>query len=193
MLVLASQSPRRREILERAGFEVSIRISGVPEELLPGESAVDYVRRLASAKAWAVDRNPGEIVLGADTVVVLGDAVLEKPVDQTHAVEMLELLSGVEHRVITGICLRHDSGQICDSSETAVRFARLSRFEIEDYARSGEPIDKAGAYGIQGLASKFIERIDGCYFNIVGLPISLVYRHLKEIEAKLMPERNLPI
>ena len=193
MLVLASQSPRRREILERAGFDLSVRVSGVPEERLPGERADAYVRRLASAKAAAVPREPGEIVLGADTVVVLGEEVMEKPRDNVHAMEMLTMLSGMEHRVITGICLRHQRGQVCDSAETAVRFAPLSRSEIEDYVRSGEPMDKAGAYAIQGLAAKFIERIDGCYFNVVGLPVSLVYRHLKEIGAGLMPARNLPM
>ena len=193
MLVLASQSPRRREILERAGFELSVRVSGVPEERLAGEHADAYVRRLARAKAVAVPRESGEIVLGADTVVVLGEDVLEKPRDTAHAIEMLAMLSGAEHRVITGICLRHEGGQICDSAETAVRFAPLSRAEIEDYVRSGEPMDKAGAYAIQGLAAKFIERIDGCYFNVVGLPVSLVYRHLKEIGAGLTPGRNLPM
>lgn len=193
MLVLASQSPRRREILERAGFELSVRVSGVSEERLAGEHADAYVRRLASAKAAAVPRESGEIVLGADTVVVLGDDVMEKPRDTAHAIEMLTMLSGAEHRVITGICLRHQGGQICESAETRVRFAPLSRAEIEDYVRSGEPMDKAGAYAIQGLAAKFIERIDGCYFNVVGLPVSLVYRHLKELGAGLMPGRNLPM
>ena len=193
MLVLASQSPRRREILERAGFELCVRVSGVPEERLAGEHADAYVRRLSRAKAVAVPRESGEIVLGADTVVVLGDDVMEKPRDTAHAIEMLTMLSGAEHRVITGICLRHEGGQICDSAETAVRFAALSRAEIEDYVRSGEPMDKAGAYAIQGLAAKFIERIDGCYFNVVGLPVSLVYRHLKEIGAGLTPGRNLPM
>jgi len=183
MLVLASQSPRRREILERAGFRLAIRVSGVPEDREEGEDADAYVRRLARAKAEAVAREPGEIVLGADTVVVLGDRVLEKPRDAADAVAMLTMLSGVEHRVITGICLRHPGGLICDSAETVVRFAPLLQDEIEDYVRSGEPMDKAGAYAIQGLASKFIERIDGCYFNVMGLPVSLVHRHLKQIGA----------
>ncbi len=190
MLVLASQSPRRREILERAGFQLSVRVSGVPEERRSGEPAEAYVRRLASAKAAAVHRKPGEIVLGADTVVVLGDEVMEKPRDPAHAFEMLSRLSGQQHLVVTGICLRHDDGQVSDSVETTVRFASLTPSEIEEYVRSGEPMDKAGAYAIQGLAAKFIERIDGCYFNVVGLPVSLVYRHLKEIGAGLMPGRN---
>ena len=121
MLVLASQSPRRREILERAGIRCHVRISGVPEELLDMNTR-DYVRRLARDKAEAVARHSGEIVLGADTIVVLGDTVLEKPSDAAHAVEMLTLLSGQNHRVITGICLRHGGGILCDYAETTVRF-----------------------------------------------------------------------
>jgi septum formation protein len=181
MLVLASQSPRRREILERAGIEVTVRVSGVPEERLPGEHPVEYVRRLARAKAEAVPCQSTEVVLAADTVVVLDEEVLEKPRDIEDASRMLQMLSGREHRVITGICLRHETGLLCDSAETLVRFVALSKAEIEIYAHSGEPMDKAGAYAIQGLASKFIDRIEGCYFNVVGLPVSLVYRHLKEI------------
>lgn len=183
MLVLASQSPRRKEILRHAGIEAAVRISGVPEHRLPDEPAVEYVRRLARLKAEAVPMSAGEIVLGADTVVVLGNEILEKPDDVPHAAEMLRKLSGRSHSVITGICLRHANGIVADHAETLVQFETLSRQEIEEYAASGEPIDKAGGYAIQGLASKFISRLDGCYFNVVGLPISLVYRHLKEIQA----------
>lgn len=179
--MLASQSPRRREILERAGIEVTVRVSGVPEERLPGENPVAYVRRLARAKVEAVRCNSGEVVLAADTVVVLGEEVLEKPLDVEDAIRMLQMLSGQQHRVITGICLRYEAGLVCDSAETLVRFVPLTEEEIEIYAHSGEPMDKAGAYAIQGLASKFIGHIEGCYFNVVGLPVSLVYRHLKEI------------
>lgn len=181
MLVLASQSPRRAEILRNAGFEATIRVSGVPEERLPGETAVAYVRRLARMKAEAVERTTGEIVLAADTIVLIGEEILEKPLDAAHAAAMLNKLSGRSHSVITGICLRHDGGLITDHAETLVQFETLSAEEITQYARSGEPLDKAGAYAIQGLASKFISRIDGCYFNVVGLPISMVYKHLKEI------------
>lgn len=181
MVVLASQSPRRREILRNAGIEATVRVSGVPEERLPGETAVSYVERLARMKAEAVHRADGEVVLGADTVVVLGEEILEKPDDAAHAAEMLSKLSGRCHSVITGICLRHGSGTVTDHAETIVQFETLSSDEIRDYAASGEPIDKAGAYAIQGLASKFISRIDGCYFNVVGLPISMVFRHLKEL------------
>jgi septum formation protein len=178
-LVLASQSPRRREILERAGFEFTVRIAGVPEEPAPGETPVDYVRRLSRTKAEAVERLPGETVLGADTVVVLDEHLLEKPRDAADAARMLRLLSGRGHTVVTGICLVSDHGAAVAHEETRVYFSTLSEAEIEEYVASGEPVDKAGAYAIQGLASKFITRIDGDYFNVVGLPVALVYSTLK--------------
>ncbi len=123
-------------------------------------------------------------MLGADTTVVIDDQVLEKPADADDARAMLRLLSGREHTVITGICLLHDrSAYIVDHSATQVRFAPLTDSEIADYVASGEPMDKAGAYAIQGLASKFVESVDGCYFNVMGLPLSLVYRHWKTLTA----------
>jgi septum formation protein len=183
MLVLASQSPRRREILANAGLPFVIRTHSVPEQRQAGETPHEYVRRLSRAKAEAVEMGPAEIVLGADTVVVVDNHVMEKPRDEADANRMLEMLSGREHSVITGICLRHASGVISDSAETRVRFVVLSAAEITEYVASGEPLDKAGAYAIQGLASKMIDRIDGCYFNVVGLPIALVYGHLKAVDA----------
>jgi len=180
VLVLASTSPRRREILTAAGFEFSVRAPQIPEEREPGESPVAYVRRLAEQKALAVPINPGEIILAADTTVVVADELLEKPRDASNAARMLALLSGRVHEVITGICLRSESRKIVDAEITRVRFATLSEAEIAWYVGTGEPMDKAGAYAIQGFASKFIERVDGCYFNVVGLPIALVYRRLKE-------------
>jgi septum formation protein len=177
--ILASQSPRRRELLLAAGFEFTVRARTVEEIRRPSESPVDYVRRLARDKAESSWETAEEVVLGADTVVVADDHVLEKPKDADDARRMLKLLSGREHSVITGICLRHAGGVIVDHAETMVRFAKLTDAEIDAYVESGEPMDKAGAYAIQGLASKFIERIDGCYFNVVGLPVPLVYRHWK--------------
>ena len=181
MLVLASQSPRRREILANAGIPFTVRAPYVPEERKAGETAEDYVRRLAGDKALAVECHDNETILSADTVVVVKDAILEKPRDHSDAVRMLRLLSDCEHQVLTGICLRSRSVKILDIASTRVHFARLTGPEIEEYVCSGEPMDKAGGYAIQGLASKFIDRIEGCYFNVVGLPISLVYRHLKEL------------
>ena len=181
VLVLASNSPRRREILTAAGFEFVVRVPGIAEERLPAEPPIQYVRRLAEQKACAVPMNPGEIILAADTTVVVEDQLLEKPRDASDAARMLALLSGREHEVITGICLRSNTRTVVDAATTRIRFAALTPEEIDAYVASGEPMDKAGAYAIQGLASKFIERVEGCYFNVVGLPIALVYRHLKSI------------
>ena len=189
-LVLASQSPRRRELLSTAGIPFTIRVREVEEIRAPGEPPDAYARRLARAKAEAAWEDRHEIVLGADTVVVLGDVlgdvlgpdVLEKPRDAADARDMLRRLSGRDHTVITGICLRHPRGAEVDSSATVVRFAPLTDAEIDAYVASGEPMDKAGAYAIQGLASKFVERVDGCYFNVIGLPLSQVYRYLKSLE-----------
>jgi septum formation protein len=181
MLVLASQSPRRREILAAAGLDFVVRISNVPENHSAGESPDEYVRRLAEAKARAIEADAGDLVLGADTVVVVDNHILEKPADSSDASRMLNLLSGREHDVITGICLLGDGHTIVDSARTRVHFATLSKREIDDYVSSGEPLDKAGGYAIQGLANKFIDRIEGEYFNVMGLPIALVYRHLKTL------------
>jgi septum formation protein len=180
-LVLASESPRRRELLALAGFQFTVRARPVEERRTPGETPVHYARRLALEKAAAVSRDPDEIVLGADTIVVVDDQVLEKPADEQEARAMLRLLSGREHTVITGICMVHGDRSISDHASTDVRFAVLNGSEIETYIHSGEPSGKAGAYAIQGLASKFVERIDGCYFNVMGLPVSLVYRHWKSL------------
>ena len=179
MLVLASSSPRRREILERAGIPFIIRAAAVDETVLPGEPARDYVIRIAREKAAAVSAGAGEIVLGADTTVVVDGQILAKPIDSADAARMLALLSGRCHQVLTGICLRSRQSAVEDCAQTSVWFAPLSQEEIDDYAASGEPMDKAGAYGIQGLASKYIERIEGCYFNVMGLPVALVYRYLR--------------
>jgi septum formation protein len=180
-LILASQSPRRRELLTTAGFSFDVRVRPVEEVRGAGETPEAYVQRLATEKAEASWDGADEIVLGADTVVVLDQDVLEKPRDLADARRMLALLSGREHRVITGICLRHAGGRTVDHVSTAVRFAPLSADEIDAYVASGEPMDKAGAYAIQGLASKFVERIDGCFFNVVGLPVSRVYRYLQAL------------
>ena len=178
MLILASKSPRRRELLSSAGIEFQVRVVDVPEVRLPDEDPTDYVRRLARAKAEAIEPAGKDVVLGADTVVVADHHVLEKPVDEADARRMLRILSGRAHYVTTGVCLRSRMREVVDTATTAVRFVELTDAEIAAYVGSGEPMDKAGAYAIQGLASKFIDRIEGCYFNVVGLPVALVYRHL---------------
>ncbi len=182
MLVLASKSPRRQQILRDAGIPLVVRAADIPEVRRADESPIDYVRRLAEEKACAVEMHSGEVVLSADTVVVIDGQVLEKPGNVADALRMLGLLSGREHQVITGICLRSESRTIIDTASTRVRFVPLTESELQSYAASGEPMDKAGAYAIQGLASKFIDRIEGDYFNVVGLPVALVYRRLKEIQ-----------
>jgi septum formation protein len=181
MLVLASQSPRRSEILRQAGIDFVTRPADVDETVQHGEEPDHYVRRLAEAKAMALDPRESDIILGADTTVSLDHHLLGKPEDAQDAARMLSLLSGRRHEVITGICLRMGRRVVLDSAVTLVWFSHLTDAEIAAYVASGEPMDKAGAYAIQGLASKFIEKIDGCYFNVVGLPVSLVYRHLRTL------------
>jgi septum formation protein len=179
MLVLASQSPRRSEILRQAGIPFTVRAADVDESVLAAESPADYVQRLAKAKAHAVGAADGETVLGADTTVVIDGEILAKPADAADARRMLVRLSGRRHEVLTGICLRRGDHAIRDYATTGVVFAALSDAEIDEYVASGEPMDKAGAYAIQGLASKFVERIEGDYFNVMGLPVAMVYRLLR--------------
>jgi septum formation protein len=179
MIVLASASPRRAELLANAGFGFIVRPSHIDEIHHPGESARDYVCRLAAEKARAVEAHPGEVVLAADTTVHLNGRILEKPAGASEALEMLQALSGQSHEVLTAICLRSHAGFVVDCESTHVRFLHVPVEELTAYANSGEPLDKAGAYAIQGYASRFIDRIEGCYFNVVGLPVSMVWRHLR--------------
>jgi septum formation protein len=176
--VLASQSPRRAEILRQAGIPFLVRKAAVDEIPLEGEPPEDYVRRLAEWKALAADSSPDEIVLGADTTVVVDGEMLAKPADVADARRMIAQLAGRRHEVLTGICLKRASRRVCDCAVTQVWFSAMTEAEINAYAASGEPMDKAGGYAIQGLASRYVERIDGSYFNVMGLPVSLVYRHL---------------
>jgi septum formation protein len=192
-LILASASPRRSELLRLAGIDFIVRSRPVEEIPRAGEAPEQYSRRLAREKAAAARMSPEELVLGADTIVVLGDHILEKPADAEDARRMLRMLSGKTHVVITGICLLHQEKEISDAELTRVHFAELTDREIDDYVASGEPMDKAGAYAIQGLASKFVDRIEGCYFNVMGLPLSLVYRRLKNEKAALSSGPRLQI
>jgi len=180
VIVLASASPRRAEILSNAGIPFVREIPApIDETPAPGETPQDYVLRVARAKAAAIATGPGRIVLGADTAVVIDGEILGKPSSSEDAARMLRRLSGQAHDVITGVCLRDSRTQVVDAATTRVWFSLLPEAEIEAYLDSGEPMDKAGAYGIQGLASKFVTRIEGCYFNVMGLPVSLVYAHLR--------------
>ncbi len=179
-LVLASGSPRRREILENLGVEFAVRSVDIDESPLAGEAAEPYVLRLARAKARAAASRGGEIVLAADTIVVLDGALLGKPRDPADAWRMLGSLSGREHEVLTGVAVAGQESVRAEIERTRVRFAELSAAEIEWYVASGEPLDKAGAYAVQGLGALFVERLDGNYSNVVGLPLPLTYRLLAE-------------
>ncbi len=174
-LVLASASPRRAELLRAAGIAFDVLTADVDETRRDGEAADAYVARLAEAKARAViDRAAGRPVLGADTVVVCGDDILGKPADAADAKRMLRMLSGRAHVVLTGVCLAFGALQT-EIASTTVHFAPLTDGDIDWYVASGEPSDKAGAYAIQGLASRFVTTISGPYTNVVGLPVGLVY------------------
>jgi septum formation protein len=182
-LILASSSPRRQELLRNAGFQFQVRPAKVDEVPRPGEAAEDFARRAARDKALAAARSSrrGSMVLGADTVVEVNGQIFGKPSGPDDAARMLRQLSNITHRVITGVCLVRAPEKIeaLKHETTVVTFRDLDEQEIRNYVKSSEPFDKAGSYAIQGLASKFVTRISGCYFNVVGLPIPLVYEMLK--------------
>ena len=187
-LILASASPRRSELLTNAGIRFTAEPAHIAEEPLSGELPLQYAQRLAHDKARAVfARHPQNVVLGADTVVVVDEHLLEKPLDMQDAVRMLRLLSGRSHQVITGVCLVARSHEQTEAEITEVRFSTLSESEIANYVGTGEPMDKAGAYAIQGRAARWIPRIEGCYFNVVGLPIALVSTLLKSFQLADSP------
>jgi septum formation protein len=176
-IILASASPRRRELLGQAGFKFEVLPAHINEDPRSDEDPIGYVVRLAREKAAAVYgqvRDPEAIALGADTTVTLDGHLLAKPEDANDAGRMLRMLSGRTHRVITGVAIASAAGVEVAAEVTGVQFLTLTDEEIEAYIATGEPMDKAGAYGIQGYAAKWIPRIEGCYFNVVGLPLALV-------------------
>ncbi|HEX9764780.1 MAG TPA: Maf family protein [Candidatus Acidoferrales bacterium] len=184
-LILASASPRRRELLTNAGFEFEVIPSEVEEPGNTGAPPGAFAERVAQLKAETVARafapTYRAVVLGADTVVVARGELLGKPRSPEEARAMLEKLSGREHQVITGVALVNAAGRCTLAHETTrVQFRELTAEEIADYVASGEPLDKAGAYAIQGRASRFVTRIEGCYFNVMGLPVALVDRLLRQ-------------
>ncbi len=198
MIVLASASPRRQELLRNAGIPFTVHITNIPEAPRPGESATACARRLAEEKADAAFHLvPGRFILAADTIVVVDDEILGKPRDQADAMRMLRLLSGRTHQVVTGVCLIGSVPRTANqkltteftefaefkdtrSETTRVTMLPLTEEDIHSYVASGEPMDKAGAYAIQGIASRWIPRIEGDYFNVVGLPVALVCQMLHE-------------
>ena len=174
-ILLVSSSPRRREILTMTGIPFRALKTSVEEEVLP--SPIETVVKNAEKKVLSVkDEQKEEIALAADTIVVLDDKILGKPKSEKEAIEFLKRLSGRWHTVITGFSLRFPDGKLVSSyEESKVKFKRLSLSEIEWYVSTGEPLDKAGAYGIQGIGALFIEKIEGDFFNVMGLPISRIY------------------
>ena len=185
-IILASGSPRRAEILRNAAIPFETLAEVVDETRRPGELRADYLRRLALAKARAaagVQRDPGDcLFVGADTVVVVGDEILGKPESPDDARRMLRLLSGTTHEVHTGLAIirRPGAAEAVIEEATRVTFAPLSDREIDAYIDTGEPFDKAGAYGIQGIGGRYVTRIEGCYFNVMGLPLARLWVLLRE-------------
>lgn len=187
-LILASASPRRADLLAAAGFAFDVIPVEIDERVMPLEQPADYVVRLARAKAREIARrNPGRPVLGADTAVVVDRQILGKPAGAAEAAGMLRMLSGRSHDVLTGVAVCLDGREEYEAVCTRVRFLQLSDAEIAWYVAAVEPYDKAGGYGVQGLASRFVESVDGSYSNVVGLPVATVYRLLKQLGA-LGPE-----
>jgi septum formation protein len=190
MFVLASSSPRRRELLRNAGITFEVQVEEVPEIHTAGEKPIDFALRLACAKADAVARHrPQDFVLGADTIVIVAGEILGKPADGKDAARMLGLLSNKSHEVTTAVCLAYPArnGQerekLTGFETTRVHMSPLSDEDVAAYIATGEPMDKAGAYAIQGIASRWIDRIEGDYFNVVGLPVALVYGMLRKSGA----------
>ncbi|MBV8891741.1 MAG: septum formation protein Maf [Acidobacteria bacterium] len=188
MLILASASPRRQQLLRNAKIPFLVEPTHLPELAKPGEEPKSYVERLAAQKARVIaGHHLDDFVLGADTTVVAGDQILNKPVNRPDAERMLEMLSGSTHQVMTGVCLiapraRNEvlRKELVRSKMTSVTFERLREEEIQFYTSTGEGMDKAGGYAIQGIASRWISQIEGDYFNVVGLPVALVYGMLTE-------------
>jgi septum formation protein len=180
MLILASSSPRRADLLRAAGIAFDVFPVNIDESVMKLEPPGEHVRRVAREKADAAfAANPDAVVLGADTIVLISGEIMGKPRDPADATRMLRSLSGREHEVLTGVAVVAKKGIAVEVARTRVWVNPLNELEISTYVASGEPLDKAGAYGIQGLGSKFIDRIQGSYSNVVGLPVALVYRLLK--------------
>ena len=178
-LVLASKSPRRRELMHLLDMAFTVRVADVEETLLPGVTPEQQASHLSYIKAKAAAK-PGEIVIGADTIVVLGSRILGKPKDKQEAVQMLQMLSGNTHRVMTGVTVISDEKEISCTEVTEVTFRTLTDQDILHYVDTLEPMDKAGSYGIQGGAAKFVEGIRGDYFNVVGLPVCRLSQILRD-------------
>lgn len=191
-IILASTSPRRKELLESIGLDFSVIPSNYEEEHGLGLSPAEYVKYLSKMKGREVAKRHEGLIISADTVVVHKDRIIGKPRDKEHAFEILSLLSDDIHSVFTGYTILENSKIISKSVETKVFFNKLSDDEINEYINTGEPIGKAGAYAIQGLGKKYIKKIDGCYHNVVGLPLPSLIETLKEFNTQIstIPQRQ---
>lgn len=190
-LILASGSPRRRELMERMGLTFSVQAADVDETLVPGLTAQEQVVRLSRIKAQAVAETAGEgaVIVAADTVVVLDGIILGKPKDRQDAKKMLRAFSGRSHHVLTGMTVLGPGGMECHCEETEVYFRPLSQGEIDAYIATGEPMDKAGAYGIQGYAALFVEKLAGDYYNVMGLPVCALGQMLRRAGVPVLEEQ----
>ena len=188
-LILASQSPRRKELLGLFSVPFTVRVADIDEGMDLSQPVENEVARVSRLKAEAVSRKPGDVVVAADTVVVCDGQVLGKPKDEADAYRMLRLLSGRDHQVMTGLTVLRGDTAVVHTEITDIHFRKLTDKQINDYIRTGEPMDKAGSYGIQGGAALFVEGIRGDYFNVVGLPVCKLGEILEEIAPELMEER----
>jgi septum formation protein len=183
-IILASASPRRQELLRSAGVALEVCAADIPEVPHPGELPLEFAERMAREKAHAIQRSfPDRVILAADTVVAVGSEILGKPTDAEDASHMLHLLSGRSHQVTTGVCVLGNDFEDVRSETTRVEFSAISENAISEYVETREPMDKAGAYAIQGGAGKWVKRIEGDYNNVVGLPLDVVLRMLREHDA----------
>ena len=188
-VILASQSPRRKELLGLFHIPFTVRVADVDETLIPGASAYSEVARLSRLKALAVERQDDDVVIAADTIVVCDGRILGKPHSREEAKEMLRLLSGRDHQVMTGLTVLRGENAVVVTEVTDLHFRVLTEQEIEDYVASGEPMDKAGAYGIQGGAALFCQKLNGDYYNVVGLPVCRLAEILRELAPDVVGGR----
>ncbi|MGM9640607.1 MAG: Maf family protein [Faecousia sp.] len=185
-IILASQSPRRRELLELMGLEFQVRVADIDETMDLNADPADEVARVSAAKANAVAAGPEDLVLAADTIVVCQGRILGKPHSPREAREMLELLSGRDHQVMTGYTLRQGDKILTHTEVSHIHFRPLLPEEIHAYVETGEPMDKAGAYGIQGKAALFVSRLEGDYYNVMGLPLCALTQSLRDFGVKIL-------
>jgi septum formation protein len=187
-LILASQSPRRKELLGLFHIPFTVQVADIDEAMDPGQDPAQEVARVSKLKAMAVGREPEDVVIAADTIVVLGGQILGKPTDEAHARAMLTALSGRDHQVMTGVTVLKGSTCLTHTEVTDIHFRPLSQKEIAGYVATGEPMDKAGAYGIQGGAALFADKLQGDYYNVMGLPVCRLFLMLRAVAPEILED-----